>query len=72
MGMVQALTGEGRLSGVVLIGLPFILLLLLTQINPGYVEILWTDPRGQKLSAFGLVMMFLGAICIRKIINIKV
>ena len=33
-GQVQALTGEGRLSGVVLLALPFVLFLAVYQLNP--------------------------------------
>jgi tight adherence protein B len=72
LGQVKALTAEGRLSGVVLIALPFVLFLVMLHIKPDYVQMLWTDPLGIKMSVFGLVMQLLGAICIKKIIDIKV
>ncbi len=72
LGQVKALTGEGRLSGVVLIALPFVLLLVMLYIQPGYVSMLWTDPRGIKMSLFGIVSQILGAIVIKKIVDIKV
>src|SRR5262249_15345662 len=72
LGQVKALTGEGRLSGIVLIALPFFLFLVMLHIQPQYVALLWTDPRGIKMSIFGLIMQVLGAIVIRKIVNIKV
>lgn len=72
LGMVKALTGEGRLSGVVLIGLPFALLLLLMQINPDYIALLWTTDVGKKMSMTGIVLMIIGAYSINKIIDIKV
>jgi tight adherence protein B len=72
LGQVKALTGEGRLSGIVLIALPFFLFLVMLHIQPQYVSLLWTDPRGIKMSIFGLIMQVLGAIVIRKIVNIKV
>ena len=72
MGMVQALTGEGRISGVVLIGLPFFLMLTMLYLSPDYVSMLWLDPRGRMMSAFGCVSMLIGALFIRKIVNIKV
>ena len=71
-GMVQALTGEGRISGIVLLALPFGLLLLMMNISPDYIKLLWEDPRGQKMAAFGIVMMIIGALVIRKIVNIKI
>jgi tight adherence protein B len=71
-GQVQALTGEGRLSGVVLMGLPLVLFLALYKLNPDYVMVLFTDPMGKKMLAAAVVLMFLGALMIRKIVNIKV
>jgi tight adherence protein B len=72
LGQVRALTAEGRLSGVVLIALPFILLLVMMHINYGYVKLLWEDPVGVKMSIGGLILMLLGALVIKKIIDIKV
>jgi len=72
LGQVKALTAEGRLSGVVLIALPFVLFLVMLHIKPDYVQVLWTDPLGIKMSVFGLIMQILGALVIKKIINIRV
>jgi tight adherence protein B len=72
MGMVQALTGEGRLSGVVLISLPFFLLVVMMQISPGYVDDLWLHPMGRQMSVGAIVMMIIGAWWINKIVNIKI
>jgi tight adherence protein B len=72
LGQVQALTAEGRLSGVVLIALPFGMFALMLNLQPTYVELLWTDPLGQKMSIFAIIAQILGALVIRKIVNIKV
>src|SRR5258708_556803 len=72
MGQVKDLTGEGRLSGVVLIALPFVLFLVMLHIKPDYVSALWTDELGVKMSVFGIVSMILGAICIKKIVDLNV
>ena len=71
-GQVQALTGEGRLSGIVLLALPPVLFLAVYRLNPEYVTPLFTDPMGRQMLAGGIVMQLLGAIVIKKIINIKV
>lgn len=71
-GQVQALTGEGRLSGIVLLALPPALFLAVYRLNPDYVMPLFTDPMGRKMLAGGLIMQLLGAIVIKKIVNIKV
>jgi tight adherence protein B len=72
LGQVMALTGEGRLSGVVLIALPFVLFFVVLHLNPKYVELLWKTEIGIKMSVTALVMQILGALVIRKIVNIKV
>jgi len=71
-GQVQALTGEGRLSGVILLGMPFVLLIAVYQTNPEYVSVLFTDPLGKKMLAVAAFLQVLGAIWIRKVVNIKV
>jgi tight adherence protein B len=72
LGQVKALTAEGRLSGIVLVAMPFGLFGLMLQMKPDYISMLWTDPLGVKMSIFALVMQILGAICIKKIVDIKV
>jgi tight adherence protein B len=72
LGQVKALTAEGRLSGVVLIALPFGLFLVMLHIKPDYVELLWKEPLGIKMAVVGLIMQVLGAIVIKKIVDIKV
>lgn len=71
-GQVQALTGEGRLSGVVLLALPFVLFMAVYQLNPGYIMVLFEDPMGKKMLAVAIFMQIVGALVIRKIVNIKV
>jgi tight adherence protein B len=72
LGQVKALTGEGRLSGVVLIALPFALFGFMLNAKPDYVESLWKTELGQKMSIFALISQIIGALVIRKIVNIKV
>lgn len=71
-GQIQALTGEGRLSGIVLLALPPCLFLALYRLNPDYCMILFEDPMGQQMLAVAGVMQILGALVIKKIISIKV
>ncbi len=71
-GQVQALTGEGRLSGVILMALPVVLFLAVYQLNRNYIMMLFTDPMGTKMLTAAVIMQVLGALVIRKIVNIKV
>ncbi len=72
LGQVKALTGEGRLSGVVLIALPFALFGFMLNVKPDYIEPLWTTEMGNKMSIAAIIAQVLGALVIRKIVNIKV
>lgn len=71
-GQIQSLTGEGRLSGIVLLALPPVLFVTLYRLNPDYMNILFTDPMGHQMLFAAVVMQVLGALVIRKIVNIKV
>src|SRR5712691_8183271 len=61
LGQVAALTAEGRLSGVVLIALPFGLFFLLMYLNPGYVKDLWETEKGARLATIAIVFQIVGA-----------
>jgi tight adherence protein B len=71
-GQIQALTGEGRLSGIVLLALPPVLFVVMWRLNPEYCMTLFTDPMGHQMLAVAIVMQIIGALVIRKIVNIKV
>jgi tight adherence protein B len=71
-GQVQALTGEGRLSGIVLLALAPGLFVVMYFLNKEYTMVLIDDPTGRKLMAGALFLQFLGALWIKKIINVQV
>lgn len=71
-GQIQALTGEGRLSGIVLLALPPGLFIMMLFLNKEYVMKLFTDPMGQWMLGGAIVMQLLGALVIKKIIDIRV
>ncbi|MBX6312797.1 MAG: type II secretion system F family protein [Isosphaeraceae bacterium] len=72
LGQVQALTGEGRLSGVVLLAMPPALLAFTYTVNPDYTGLLFTTPVGTKMLTVAVVLQVIGALAIKKIVNIKV
>jgi tight adherence protein B len=72
LGQVQALTGEGRLSGVVLLALPPSLLAFIYMTNPDYAGLLFSEPAGVKMLVVAGVLQLVGAVAIKKIITIKV
>jgi tight adherence protein B len=69
---VRALSAEGRMSALVLIGLPVIVGLLLFKMNPDYMGLLFTDPMGQNLATVGSVLMVIGALVMKRMVAIKV
>jgi len=50
--------------------IPAIVFMLNNQ--PEYIAKLWTTELGQQMSIVAIIMQILGAVCIRKIVNIKV
>lgn len=72
MGQVQALTGEGRISGIVLMALPIGLFFAVWRLNPEYMMLLFEDPIGKQMVAGAVVLQLIGAFAIKKIIAIKV
>jgi len=71
-GQIQALTGEGRISGIVLLALPPALFAVMLRLNYDYVTMLFEDPLGQKMLIVAIILQFVGAFWIKKIIDIKV
>jgi tight adherence protein B len=71
-GTIQALTGEGRLSGVVLMSLPPGLFVVMYFLNREYIMSLFKDDMGRWLLGGTIVMQLIGAFVIRKIVDIKV
>jgi len=69
---VKALTGEGRLSGVVLLAMPIVLGIYMYFRNPDYLRVLFEDPLGQKLILLAAFLQIVGALVIKKIVDIKI
>jgi len=69
---VRALSAEGRLSAYVLIAMPVGIFLYMTQVNRPYVSLLWTTPLGLVLSVVGLVMLAIGMVWMRHVVNVEV
>jgi tight adherence protein B len=69
---VRVLSAEGRMSAVILTVLPFAVLGMMLATNPGYISLLWTDPKGIRMLWYGLGMMVLGIFWLRKIIRIRI
>jgi tight adherence protein B len=70
--LVNALTAQGRMSRWVLSAIPVVLLLLLTTINPRYMQPLYTTAIGKTLLVVAATMVVAGSLVIKRIVNITV
>ena len=68
---VRIYTAQGRMSGYTLAGLPILVGLLISLINPPYLRTLFVDPLGQAMLAGAITMQVIGFLWIRKIVDIK-
>lgn len=71
-GQLAIYTAQGRITGYILGAAPFIMFGIISLINHDYEKVLFTDPFGIKMLYFGLGMMVIGILAIRKIIDIEV
>jgi tight adherence protein B len=71
-GEIRIYTAQGRLTGWILSALPIAMFFLLSVANRGYTRVLIEDPTGRKLVYGGLSLMVVGALAIRKIVDVKV
>jgi len=69
---VRTRTAQGRLTGWIHSILPLVLGVLLYMINPKVMSVLWTREVGVKLLYAAAGMMVIGALIIRKIVNMEV
>ncbi|MCA9971876.1 MAG: type II secretion system F family protein [Anaerolineales bacterium] len=80
-GEIRTLTAQGRASAWIISLLPIVLALLLYSINPKYVSELWVQeppfllpgiPCGWLVLAIGGFMIAIGAVAVRKMVEIEV
>ncbi len=71
-GEIKTHTASGRMTGMLLAAMPIVLMVILNLLSPGYSDLLFHDSIGQKLLIASGVMIFIGAMVIRKIVDIKV
>jgi tight adherence protein B len=68
---VRVYTAQGRLTGGVLLALPFVAFILMNLVRPGYTEPLFETTTGHHLIYATLISMACGALIIRRIIAVK-
>lgn len=71
-GKIRVLSAEGRISAIILTGLPFAVALVLYLINPEYMSVLYEEEFGRTMAFSAMITMGVGIIAIRKMIKIKI
>jgi tight adherence protein B len=70
-GQMRIRTAQGRVTGGILIGLPFAIFFAMNFVNPGYGKVLFDNPTGQLFVTIAAVAMVVGILAIRRIVNIR-
>jgi len=69
---VRTKTAQGRLTAMILIALPPVMMGVLGVINPSYLRVLFEDPKGPTVLAIAGTLQLIGSAIIWKIIHIEV
>jgi tight adherence protein B len=72
MRQVRVHTAQGRLTMMLLMGLPPIIIATMQVMNPSFIRPLFADPIGHILLVVGITLQTVGYFVIRKIIQIQV
>lgn len=69
---IRTKTAHGRFTGLVLLGLPAGLGVILSLINPDHMDLLFSHRMGQQMIGVAIVMQVIGFFWIRKILDLEV
>jgi tight adherence protein B len=69
---VRVYTAQGRLTMLILMALPPLVVVVMQLTNPNFIRVLWIDPLGHLMIATGVVLQTIGFFIIRRIIRIEV
>ncbi|SHG73641.1 type II secretion system F family protein [Pollutimonas bauzanensis] len=72
LGRVRALTAQGRMQAWVMACLPLVLGVVLAQLDPDSMRVLWQTPAGWTVMALIAGLELLGVFFIRRIVDIQV
>ncbi|WAH95878.1 type II secretion system F family protein [Arthrobacter sp. MMS18-M83] len=70
-GHIKSLAAEGKFSGYILMALPFGIVTMLMVVNPGYMDVMFSHPLGWGMIAGSAILMTIGGLWMRKIIDLK-
>jgi tight adherence protein B len=67
----RSLSAEGRLSGIVLMSMPFVIFVLVSLVSPGYTATLTGTGSGRFLLVIALALMAVGGLWLRNTVKVK-
>ncbi|MET1156731.1 type II secretion system F family protein [Arthrobacter sp.] len=70
-GHIKALASEGKFSAYILIAMPFGIVAMLLAVSPTYMNSMFSHPLGWVMIGASFVLMAIGALWMRKIIDLK-
>jgi tight adherence protein B len=68
---IKALSAEAKVSAIIIGSLPIIVMILVTIASPEYMDKLYSTPTGHRNLMIGAVMMVMGTLMMRKMMNFK-
>lgn len=69
---LKTMTLSSRWSAWLLCALPILLAVYVSFMNPGYMDVMWRDARGNRLLAIAAIMQVLGMLMVQKIMKIRI
>ena len=66
---IRAISAEGRMTSWFMLAYPFLLYAMIIVLAPNYFEPLWASGYGEFAVGIGIVLMIIGIVILRKIVN---
>ncbi|MEO3934076.1 type II secretion system F family protein [Micrococcaceae bacterium Sec7.4] len=70
-GHIRSLAAEGKFSAYILMAMPIGIVAMLMLVNPGYMNVMFTRPLGWTMMAASVLLMTIGGLWMRKIVDLK-
>lgn len=71
-GEINAATSEGRMSAGILVAMPIVMALIISTINPGYLDPLFSESMGNMLLIGAGLLMVAGIVIIKQMLDIDI
>lgn len=69
---VNIKTAQGRMTAMILIAMPVIMMIILSVLNPSYIDVLFNDPTGRLMLMGAAGLQVFGSMLLWKIVHIEV